>query len=130
MTLTPLADGLRRRTAYRATSVVVGGVGTALAIYGLVTGSVTAIIVGAVLFVVVGFAFHLAGNNTLNTAIDVAAFGLLGRPVPANVPLAIRGMHIDAFQRAIARQHQTGQTLDDAFRAEFSVYLGSEVRPG
>lgn len=131
MTLTPLADGLRRRTAYRRISVVVGAVGVVLSIYGISTGAPLAIIIGLVLFVVVGFAFHIAGNSTLNTAIDAAAYGFLGRPVPATVPLAIRGMHIEVFQQAVVRHHRTGQTLDDAFRSELAALVASGRRtPG
>lgn len=125
MTATPLADGLRRRNIYRGSSTTVGVVGLALAIFGLVTGNVAAVIVGAVLFVVVGFALRLAANSALNTAIDVAAFGFHGEPVPATIPLHVREMHIGVFRKAMVVQGTTGASLDEAFRVEYGEFLDS-----
>lgn len=116
----PLADGLFRRKAYRAMSVIVGGVGIAITIYGFVASAVAAIVIGLVLFVVVGFAFHVAANVTMNNAISRAAEAAGGSAHGAEYIPAIHGLHIDAFQQARLKSAMSGQPIDDAFRFEMA----------
>jgi hypothetical protein len=78
--------------------------------------------VGAILFVV-GFVIRLAGDSALKTAIDRAAFGLLGRDVPPNVSTEVHGIHDGVFRRAVIRHIKTGEDLDTAFRTEFAALI-------
>ena len=120
MSHAPLADGLSRRKAYRAMSVIVGGLGIAITIYGFVASAVAAIVIGLVLFVVVGFAFHVAANVTMNNAISRAAEAAGGSAQGAEYIPAIHGLHIDAFQQARLKSAMSGQPIDDAFRFEMA----------
>ena len=124
MSHAPLADGLSRRKAYRAMSVIVGGLGIAITIYGFVASAVAAIVIGLVLFVVVGFAFHVAANVTMNNAIsraaEAAGGSARGSAHGAEYIPAIHGLHIDAFQQARLKSAMSGQPIDDAFRFEMA----------
>ena len=139
MSPTPIAAAVRRRKAGRSASGVLALVGMVLAFVGLVAGvvplfrgsapgaslviGVAVLVAAGVIVFFVGFAIRLAGNSTLKTAIDRAAFGLLGRDVPPAVSPEIRGIHNDVFRKAVIRHIKTGEDLDTAFRTEFAALM-------
>ena len=121
MSQNPLADGFRRRKSYRAAATSSGIIGVLVAILGFATSTVWAVVLGVVLFVVVGFAFWLAANATVARAIDQAAIAALGKPIPAHVPEVLHRLNVGQFHEALERQARLGGTLDDAFRSQFKA---------
>lgn len=121
MSSTPLADGFRRRKSYRTQSTVVGILGVASAIAGFATSIIWLVVLGSVLFIIVGFALWLASNATVARAIDEAAFSAIGQPLPTHVPEVVHRMNVGYFHQAVERQAQVGGSLDDVFRAQFGA---------
>ena len=121
MSQKPLADGFRRRKNYRAAATSGGIAGVVVAVIGIATSTVWAVVLGVILFVVVGFAFWLAANATVARAIDQAAFAAMGKPIPAHVPELLHRLNVGHFHEALERQARLGGTLDDVFRSQFKA---------
>ena len=84
--LLELLSGVRRLPLKVASDLSEEHKAVLLVIIGIATSTVPAVVIGAILFVVVGFGLWLAANATVARAIDQAAFSAMGKPVPGNVP--------------------------------------------